>query len=176
MCVCVTAHAKTNKHKHIHTQSHSHIYSHTEGMHDCQYTQRIYTSKTLRLIGISNLCEVYFVVPLFYRRFPAPSLTGSEQSPRNHSRKSCWCVCGSLPSPEDPAYGNEACANDEIIKSTLQAPTFPKHRNRLHQQWTATLQPHLLRPHTFSLTPDSTFMLLRTQTHGTNVRLRMAQK
>lgn len=134
MCVCVTAHAKTNKHKHIHTQSHSHIYSHTEGMHDCQYTQRIYTSKTLRLIGISNLCEVYFVVPLFYRRFPAPSLTGSEQSPRNHSRKSCWCVCGSLPSPEDPAYGNEACANDEIIKSTLQAPTFPKHRNRLHQQ------------------------------------------
>jgi len=81
---------------------------------------------------------VYFVVPLFYRRFPVPSLTGSEQSPRNHSSKSYWCVCGSLPSPEDLAYGNEACANDEIIKSSLQAPIFRKHWNRLHRQWTAT--------------------------------------
>jgi hypothetical protein len=179
VCVCVWAretererdsareNTNTHTHTHTHTQSHSHIYSHTEDMHDCHHTQTICTSKALHLIVISNLCEVYFVVALFYRRFPTPSLIGSEQSPRNHSSKSCWCVCGSLPSPEDPAYGNEACANNEIIKSSLQAPTFRKHWNRLHQQWIATLPAASLK----TLTPDSTFMLFRTQTYRTNLRL-----
>jgi hypothetical protein len=159
VCVCVwererereRKRQRTQKHTHTHTQSHSPIYSHTEDMHDCHYTQRICTSKTLHLIVISKLCEVYFVVALFYRRFPTPSLTVSGQAPRNHSSKSCWCVCGSLPSPEDPAYGNEACANDEIIKSSLQAPTFRKHWIRLYQQWTATLPAASLKTSHFIL-------------------------